>query len=136
MDKLLIVTSSDQGRKFLTELCAAQSLGRPSVAENGAQARRMLIDDCYDLIVINAPLRDEFGQELPLGLTQSTDAGIILLVKGEMRTLSPPRWRVTGGWCWPNPSSTSALPSRRSTATLKSRRWTCARSAARWRNRS
>ncbi len=84
MDKLLIVSSSDQGRKFLTELCAAQSLGRPFVAENGAQARRMLIDDCYDLIVINAPLRDEFGQELALGLTQSTDAGIILLVKGEM----------------------------------------------------
>ena len=84
METVLIVSSSEKGREFLTELLRGCGFSRPAYAGGGGEARRLLLDQGFDLIVINAPLQDEFGHELSLSLTQDTDSGILMLVKAEL----------------------------------------------------
>lgn len=85
MDSVLVVSSAEKGGSALKELLAsAGSFEQIATVSDGGAARRLLIDHSYDLILINAPLRDEFGHELALNVTQSSTAGVILLVKSEM----------------------------------------------------
>ena len=48
---------------------------------NIAAARREMVNKTYDLVIINAPLPDEFGHELCMDAVASTDAGVVFLVK-------------------------------------------------------
>ncbi len=84
MGSVLIVSGASKGSQILAELCCANSCEHVVMAESGVQARRLLIDNSYDLVIINTPLHDEFGQELALNLTTSSTSGIILIVKSEL----------------------------------------------------
>ena len=54
-----------------------------SVANCGA-ARRSLPEREYDLILINAPLKDEFSTQFAFDCCEKTSAGVILFVKNEL----------------------------------------------------
>ena len=83
MDRILIVSSTEKSRIFFKELMQTPSFQSASIVENGAEARRILIEADYDIIVINAPLSDETGKELALDITRMTRAGVILMVKAD-----------------------------------------------------
>lgn len=55
-------------------LCAAGSV---------AEARRMLLERPFDIVIISAPLPDEFGTKLALHIIERSSAGVLLLVKAE-----------------------------------------------------
>ena len=76
MERVLIVSSSANGREFLRELLRGQEYGQVVFADNGGEARRSMAEDGFSLVVINAPLRDESGEQLALWTAQSTDAGV------------------------------------------------------------
>lgn len=50
---------------------------------DAAGARRELLENSYDLVVINTPLPDEFGTRLAQDICQHSAAGVLLLVKAE-----------------------------------------------------
>ena len=54
------------------------------VASSCSEARRKLIENNVDLILINAPLADEFGHEFASYVCESTTAGVLMLVKAEL----------------------------------------------------
>ena len=81
MDRILIVSSTEKSRIFFKELMQTPSFQSASIVENGAEARRILIEADYDIIVINAPLSDETGKELALDITRMTRAGVIDVYK-------------------------------------------------------
>ncbi len=62
----------------------AHSVKMFSSASTGGEARRMAVQQDFDLVVINAPLQDEFGHELAADLTEKTSAGVVLVVKAEL----------------------------------------------------
>ncbi len=84
MDNVLIISSSDKGREFFTELLRLGEAPKITAVKNGGEARRMLISSDFDLIIINAPLADEFGCELAVQLTLSTMSGVMIVVKAEI----------------------------------------------------
>ncbi len=84
METALIVSSSEKGKDFLENLLKECGFLRPAFAANGGEARRLLLEQNFDLVVINAPLQDEFGHELAMTLTRTTDFGILLMVKAEL----------------------------------------------------
>ncbi len=84
MDSVLIVSGTDKGRDMLTELCRSESFSHIVTASCGSEARRVLIGETFDLIVINAPLPDEFGHELAISIAGETCSGILMLVKSEL----------------------------------------------------
>ncbi len=49
-----------------------------------------MLESDFELIVVNAPLPDEFGHEVFLTAVEKTDAGVVLLAKA-----APPNS------CWP-----------------------------------
>lgn len=81
---VLIVSSTEKGASFISELLNPKLYESVAVAKSGGEARRLLISESYELIVINAPLSDEFGHELALRITDDANSGVILMVKNEI----------------------------------------------------
>ena len=67
--RVLIVSSNE---KFAKEISSLLSVEQFSIdyASNAGEARRVILDKAYDFVLINAPLRDEFGSRLGM------DAGV------------------------------------------------------------
>lgn len=84
MDSVLIVSGTDKGRDMLTDFCKSDAFSRITTVSSGSEARRQLISNCFDLVLINAPLPDEFGHDLSLSVTENSSSGVILLVKSEL----------------------------------------------------
>lgn len=84
MNSVLIVSSSDKGVELLTQLLNANAPASITSATNSSEARRLLNNFEYDLIIINAPLKDEFGDNLSTTITEISASGVILVVKSEI----------------------------------------------------
>jgi len=84
MDSVLIVSGSGKGTELIAQLINANSRMHVSCTGSGGEARRMLNDSDYDLIVINAPLPDEFGDGLAITVTEISASGIILIVRSDV----------------------------------------------------
>ena len=80
----LLVGSSEKSQALLQSLLNGTGLHQCSLAQNGAEARRMLAQGEYVLTIINTPLIDEPGIDLAVKTAQTTLSGVILLVKAEM----------------------------------------------------
>ncbi|MDO5783495.1 MAG: ANTAR domain-containing protein [Eubacteriales bacterium] len=86
MEKILLVTASKKSADMLLDLINAGGW-RPDlilVAASCNEARRKLIENNVDLILINAPLTDEFGHDFASYVCESTMAGVLMLVKAEL----------------------------------------------------
>ena len=56
--------------------------GRASITSISS-ARRALVEKPYDLIIINAPLRDEFGTRFAIDVSAKSSAIVLLFVKND-----------------------------------------------------
>jgi len=65
------------------ELLRAASIKQIVVLESAAEARRMLLERDFDLVVVNAPLRDESGESLCRDVVSKGASQAILVVKSE-----------------------------------------------------
>jgi response regulator NasT len=83
MDSALIVSNTSATLGMLSDLFKLQPFARIVAAQNGNEARHALFNDEFDLIIIDTPLPDEYGNDFALHAAESTDAGIILITKAE-----------------------------------------------------
>lgn len=81
MDKILVICSSEKGNKIYTDNLKSMGYIHIDVESNGAVARRRLIDEEYDIVIIDTPLKDEFGNELATKVSQNGNVGVILVVR-------------------------------------------------------
>ena len=79
----LLVSSAEKGRNQLLELIHSTDQHTVCCAKNGGEARRMMLEQDFSLIVINTPLTDEFGHDLAAVAAEKSLAGVLLLVKTE-----------------------------------------------------
>ena len=80
MGRALIVSAGASSNEYIAARLAEMGYARPVILPSGAEARRRMPDADFDLIVVNAPLPDEFGHELCMDAVASTDAGVVFLV--------------------------------------------------------
>lgn len=85
MDHVLLVSSSPKVSELLISLLkSSYDAAEISAVPCGREARSALAQpDRYSLIIINAPLEDEFGLDLALLAARTTLSGIMLLVKND-----------------------------------------------------
>lgn len=83
MEKVLLVANSKSSRQQLLQLLKEASISFVIAVQSGGEARRMLLENDFLLVLINTPLQDEFGEELATMVTENSTAGVILLVKNE-----------------------------------------------------
>lgn len=84
MDSVLIVSNTNTTLNIISEMLQSQMFSQIVTTQNGAEARRNLLNEEYDLIIIDTPLPDEFGEDLALYASEQTGAGIILIVKTDV----------------------------------------------------
>jgi len=85
MNRAIIVSSDAETAALLEQTLRNEGFVRISSVTSGGEARRLIKSESEtDLIVINAPLPDEFGQELAETAAEDTSAGIILICLGDI----------------------------------------------------
>jgi len=84
MDSALIVSSSDKGIDLISHLLNTNGKTDITSAKSSGEARRLINAFEYDIVVINAPLTDEFGDNLAVTITEISASGAILIVNNEM----------------------------------------------------
>ena len=80
--RVLIAGANDKVFDSLRELLPKDTYETPLRASSGGEAKRMLLDTSVDLVILNAPLRDEFGAQLALSLVED-NVCVLLLVPAE-----------------------------------------------------
>jgi AmiR/NasT family two-component response regulator len=83
MESALIVSSSEKGTALFSEILNAASIGHIVTLTTCGEARRLLLERDFDLVVINAPLRDESGESLSRHIVSKGVSQVILVVKSE-----------------------------------------------------
>lgn len=81
MGRALIVSAGASSNEYISARLAELGYTRPTIIPSGAEARRRILESDFELIVVNAPLPDEFGHELCSSAVEKTDAGVVLLAK-------------------------------------------------------
>ncbi len=81
MGRALIVSAGASSNEYISARLTELGYSRPLIVPSGAEARRRMLESNFELIVVNAPLPDEFGHELCADAVEKTDAGVVLLVK-------------------------------------------------------
>ena len=74
-----------------------------------AEARRLLIDGSFDLILVNAPLPDAMGVDFAVDACAGSDAGVLLLIKSELYEETYYKVRPSGVITLPKPTNTQTV---------------------------
>lgn len=80
---VLLVSASDKFNATMTTLLPVTDYWPVTTVKSIAEAKRRLLDQPYDIILINAPLPDDFGMRLAIDACNESGAGVLLLVKSE-----------------------------------------------------
>lgn len=80
---VLVVTGSDKIYDFMVDLLPQNEFYPVSRASSCGEARRLLVSQQYDILVINTPMPDDFGMDLALDFAD-TPMCIMLMVKDEI----------------------------------------------------
>lgn len=83
--RTLIVSSGEKGTAFLRASLPPGNFCPPLVVGSVTEARQLPGDsDAYGLILINAPLPDESGNDYAVRMAEETCAGVILVTRAEI----------------------------------------------------
>lgn len=81
--RVLVADSGDKIYEYISQSLPRSDYDPIVQAGDAGEVRRMMLDTPADIVIINTPLRDEFGTELAIDLAEGT-AGVLLLVKNEL----------------------------------------------------
>ena len=80
----LIVSSSQKAADYLQDILSRLRFTPVANAVSIAEAKRRQLEYRFDLVIINAPLPDDFGLEFAEALCTDSSVGVILFVKAEL----------------------------------------------------
>lgn len=80
---VLLVSASDKFNATTMALLPMTDYWPVTTVKSVAEAKRRLLEQPYDIILINAPLPDDFGMRLAIDACNESGAGVLLFVKSE-----------------------------------------------------
>ena len=80
---VLLVSSSPKFNESMLALLSESRFYPVTAVSDVSSARRRLLENKYDIVIINTPLPDDFGTRLALYICENSGAGVLLLVKAE-----------------------------------------------------
>lgn len=81
---VLLVSASDKFNTTVMPLLPSTDFWPVTTVKSVGEARRRLSEGSYDIVLINAPLPDDFGMRLAIDICSDSGAGVLLLVKNEL----------------------------------------------------
>ena len=83
MESALIVSCTNKDTVFFTEMLKAASIHSITALQSCGETRRYLLERDFDLVIVNAPLRDETGESLARQIVSKGTSQVILVVESE-----------------------------------------------------
>ena len=83
MENALIVSCTGKTTALFTEMLNEVSVNKITVLKSAGEARRILLEQEFDLVIVNSPLTDESGENLSRHIVTNSWAQVILAVKSE-----------------------------------------------------
>lgn len=80
---VLSIAAAEKFHASLRELLPVERYAPIHAVYDASEARRRILEGGYDIVVISAPLPDEFGKRLAQHAAERSSAGVLLLVKAE-----------------------------------------------------
>ncbi len=81
MEKILIVSGSGKSKESLLQIVKESGHYEVLGLESGIECREVIKKDNFDLVIINMPIKDDYGDTLAKFLSKNTNSSIILIVK-------------------------------------------------------
>jgi len=81
---VLIVSGSGRTAGAVASMLEPSEFAPVSVVNSGAEARRELVSAGYDIVMISAPLPDEFGDELAMDTAARGASAVLLIVRDDI----------------------------------------------------
>ena len=81
---VLIVSASEKLNTALQKLLPVNTYWPVETVSNISVARRRLSEHSFDIVIVNAPLPDDFGTRLAIDIVSTTESGVLLLVSGDV----------------------------------------------------
>ena len=80
---VLIVTASDSFTEKIMPLLPVTDYWPVTTAHSNSEARRKILETEFDIVLINAPLPDDFGMRLAIDICTGSGAGVLLMVRSD-----------------------------------------------------
>ena len=80
MKRALVISSSEQNAATLKNILTQNYITEITWVSSISEARKLLINRQFDLILVNAPLKDEFGESFAIDVAGKSAAQIIFIV--------------------------------------------------------
>lgn len=80
---VLLASASEKLNESLLRLLPETQYAPVVTVSDVASARRRRLETCFDLVIVNTPLPDDFGTRLALDACENSATGVLLLVKSE-----------------------------------------------------
>lgn len=80
---VLLVYSSPKFNESMLALLPENRFYPVAAVSDVSSARRRLLESKYDIVIINAPLPDDFGTRLALNICDNSGTAVLLFVKAE-----------------------------------------------------
>ena len=80
---VLIVTASDSFTEKIMPLLPVTDYWPVTTAHSNSEARRRIAETAFDIVLINAPLPDDFGMRLAIDICTGSGAGVLLMVRSD-----------------------------------------------------
>ncbi len=84
MEGALIISGSEKATAFLAEMLAAAGLLEVRSVKSCGEARRMLLAMDFGLVIVDAPLRDETGEDFSRHVASRSLSQVIMIVNSEL----------------------------------------------------
>lgn len=81
---VLIVSAVEKFNNFITAMLPETRYFPITLVSSVGAARRELLERSYDIIIINAPLPDDFGLRLAIDVCNDSTSGALLFVRNEL----------------------------------------------------
>jgi len=83
MESALLVSNSEKDTVFFTGFLNAASIHQVTSLQSCDSARRLILKQDFDLVIVDTPLRDESGESFSRHVASKGISQTLLLVKGE-----------------------------------------------------
>lgn len=83
MESALIVSYAEKSTIVLIEMLSAAGLSQITALSSVGEARRLLLERDFDLVIVNGPLSDESGENFSRHIASQGMSQVIFIVKSE-----------------------------------------------------
>lgn len=106
---VLVVSSSEKMNEALKPLLTGNRYRKVSFAGSVATAKRLILENTYDFVIINSPLPDDFGTKLAIDASSGKNTVCMQLVKTEVFNDVCAKETEHGVFVLPKPTSTAMV---------------------------